>query len=49
MSGTIGLISKVRNFVPKYTVINIYQSFIAPYLSHYGLTARGQAYKSYNY
>ena len=46
ISRTIGLISKLRHFVPKHTLLNIYRSLIAPYLS-YGLIAWGQACKSY--
>ena len=46
ISRTIGLISKLRHFVPKPTLINIYRSLIAPYLS-YGLIVWGQACKSY--
>ena len=46
ISRTIGLISKLRHFVPKHTLINIFRSLIAPYLS-YGLIAWGQACKSY--
>ena len=46
ISRTIGLISKLRHFVPKHTLINIYRSLIAPYLS-YGLIVWGQACKSY--
>ena len=46
ISQTIGLISKLRHFVPKHTLINIYRSLIAPYLS-YGLIVWGQACKSY--
>ena len=42
----MGLISKLRHFVPKHTLINIYRSLIAPYLS-YGLIVWGQAWKSY--
>ena len=42
----MGLISKLRHFVPKHTLINIYRSLIAPYLS-YGLIVWGQACKSY--
>ena len=45
ISRTIGLISKLRHFVPKYTLLNIYRSLIAPYLS-YGLIPWGQACKS---
>ena len=46
ISRTIGLISKLIHFVPKHTLINIYRSLIAPYLS-YGLIVWGQACKSY--
>ena len=41
-----GLISKLRHFVPKHTLLNIYRFLIAPYLS-YGLIAWGQACKLY--
>ena len=41
---TIGLISKLRHFVPKHTIINNYWSRIAPYLS-YGLITWGQVCK----
>ena len=46
ISRTIGLISKLRHLVPKHTLINIYRSLVAPYLS-YGLLVWGQARKSY--
>ena len=46
ISRTIGLISKLRHLVPKHTLINIYQSLVAPYLS-YGLIVWGQVRKSY--
>ena len=46
ISRTIGLISKIRHFVPKHTLINIYRSLVASYLS-YGLIVWGQACKSY--
>ena len=46
ISQTIGLIPKLRHFVPKHTLLNIYRSLIAPYLSC-GLIAWGQACKSY--
>ena len=36
ISRTIGLISKLGHFVPKHTLINIYRSLVAPYLT-YGL------------
>ena len=45
ISRAIGL-SKLRHFVRKHTLINIYRSLIAPYLS-YGLIVWGQACKSY--
>ena len=32
ISRTIGLISKLRHFVPKHTLINIYRSLVVPYL-----------------
>ena len=37
--------SKLRHFVPTHTLINIYNSLIAPYL-RYGLVAWGQASKN---
>ena len=46
ISRTIGLISKLRHFVPKRTLINIYRSLVAPYLT-YGLIVWGQACKSF--
>jgi len=46
ISRTVGLISKLRQFVPRHTLINIYRSLAAPYLS-YGLIVWGQARKSY--
>ena len=46
ISPTIGLISTLRHLVPKHTLINIYRSLGAPYLS-YGLIVWGQARKSY--
>ena len=45
ISKTIGLLSKLRHFVPTHTLINIYNSLIAPYLC-YGLVAWGQASKN---
>ena len=38
--------NKLRHFVPKHTLINIYRSLVAPYLT-YGLIVWGQACKSY--
>ena len=45
ISRTVGLLSKLRHFVPFSTLISIYHSLIAPYL-RYGLIAWGQASKS---
>ena len=45
-SKTIGLLSKLRHFVPHHTLVDIYNSLITPYL-HYGLTVWGQASKTY--
>ena len=41
----IGLIAKLRYFVPTHTLLTIYRSFIAPYVA-YGLVAWGQESKS---
>ena len=38
-------VSRVRCFVPTHTLLTIYRSFIAPYLT-YGLVAWGQTSKS---
>ena len=46
ISKTIGLLSKLRYFVPHHTLVNIYNSLITPYL-RYGLTVWGQASKSH--
>ena len=46
VSRTEGLIAKLRHFLPKHTLLNMYQALIAPYLT-YGLTVWGQACKSY--
>ena len=46
MSRTVGLICKLRYFLPRHTLLTIYRSLVAPYLT-YGLTAWGQAYKSH--
>ena len=45
ISRTVGLLSKLRHFVPFSTLISIYHSLIAPCL-RYGLIAWGQASKS---
>ena len=46
ISKTVGLIAKLRHFVPCRILINIYQSLIVPYLT-YGLTVWGNASKTY--
>ena len=45
ISRTIGLLSKLRHFIPPYTLLQIYNSLVAPYL-RYGLIAWGQANKT---
>ena len=45
ISRTIGLLSKLRHFIPPYTLLQIYNSLVAPYLC-YGLIAWGQANKT---
>ena len=45
VSRTVGLIAKLRHFLPTHTLLNIYQALMAPYLT-YGLTVWGQAWKS---
>ena len=46
MSRTGGLIGKLRHFLPRHTLLRIYRSLVAPYLT-YGLTTWGRAYKSH--
>ena len=46
VSRTVGLIAKLGYFLPRHTLLNMYQALIAPYLT-YGLTVWGQACKSY--
>lgn len=46
ISRNIGIISRLRQFVPLKTLLSIYNSLISPYIS-YGLIAWGQASKSY--
>ena len=46
VSRTVGLITKLRHFLPTHTLLNIYQALVAPYLT-YGLAIWGQACKSY--
>ena len=43
---TVGLICKLRHFLPRHTLLTIYRSLVTPYLT-YGLMAMGQAYKSH--
>ena len=45
-SMTIGMIAKLRHFVPTSVVINIYNSLISPYLTQ-GLVAWGNVSKNY--
>ena len=45
VSRVTGLIAKLSYFVPTHTLLTIYQSFKAPYLT-YGVVAWGQASKS---
>ena len=45
-SRTVGLICKLRHFLLRHTLLTIYRSLVAPYLT-YGLMAWGQACKSY--
>ena len=47
ISKTIGLLSKLRHFVPFHTLISIYNSLIARYLC-FGLVAWGHASKTLN-
>ena len=44
ISRVTGLIAKLRYFVPMHTLLTIYRSFIAPYLT-YGVVAWGQVSK----
>ena len=44
ISKTVGLIAKLRHFLPLHTLLHIYQSLISPYIT-YGLSVWGQAYK----
>jgi hypothetical protein len=46
ISKSVGLIAKLRHFVPRSILINIYQSLIYPYLT-YGIAAWGQACKTH--
>ena len=46
LSETIGLLPKLRHFVPHHTLVNIYNSLITLYL-RYGLIVWGQASKTH--
>ena len=46
ISKVVGIIAKLRHYVPLHTLLNIYQSLIIPSIT-YGLTVWGQACKSY--
>ena len=46
ISKTVGLLPKLRHFVPRQILLKIYQSLIYPYIT-YGLAARGQAAKTH--
>ena len=43
---TVGVVARLKHFVPRTTLLNIYQSLILPYLT-YGLAARGQNAKTH--
>ena len=46
ISRTVGVVAHLRHFVPRTTLLNIYQSLILPYLT-YGLAAWGQPAKTH--
>ena len=46
ISKTVGLLAKLRHFVPWQILLNMYQSLIYPYIT-YGLAALGQAAKTH--
>ena len=46
ISRTVGVVARLRHFVPRTTLLHIYQSLILPYLT-YGLAAWGQAAKTH--
>lgn len=46
ISKTIGIIARLRHFVPFNTLLNIYRSLIHPYIS-YGISVWGQAAQKY--
>ena len=43
---TVGVVARLRHFVSRSTLLNIYQSLILPYLT-YGLAAWGQPAKTH--
>ena len=45
ISRIIGIITRLRHFVPKHTLLRIYSGLINPYLT-YGISVWGQANKS---
>ena len=45
VSKTLGILSRLRHFIPANTLMNIYRSLILPYLS-YGIVVWGQAAQS---
>mgnify|MGYP000565591247 CR=1 FL=1 len=42
ISKSLGIVSRLRHFVPTDALLSIYQSFIQPYIT-YGIVVRGQA------
>ena len=46
VSRTVGVVARLRRFVPRTTLLNIYQSLILPYLTN-GLAAWGQPAKTH--
>ena len=46
VSRTVGVVARLRHFVPRTTLLNTYQSLILPYLT-YGLAAWGQPAKTH--
>ena len=46
ISRTVGVVAHLRHFVPRTTLLNIYQSLILPHLT-YGLAAWGQTAKTH--
>lgn len=46
ISKTVGIISRLRHYIPTKTLLSIYSSLVSPYLS-YGITVWGQAADKY--